>query len=60
MGPALATHWANSIQEPTERIEATLNAFRRWIQTDKPAARSWAEQNGDSGRAAPVLRSFSQ
>ena len=44
MDSALVTHWANSIQEPTERLEATFNAFQRWIQTDKPAARSWVEQ----------------
>lgn len=44
MDPALATHWANRIQEPTERFGTTLNAFQRWIQKDKESARIWAEQ----------------
>ena len=45
MNPALATQWANSIEEPTERIGATLNAFQRWAKQDKEGARAWAEQN---------------
>lgn len=44
MDPALATHWANTIQEPTERFGTTLNAFQRWMQKDMKAARAWAEQ----------------
>ena len=45
MDPALATEWASSIQEPTERLEVTFNAFRRWIQKDKQAARAWVERS---------------
>lgn len=45
MDPALATHWANSLTEPTERFGTTFKAFHRWIEKDKEAARIWAGQS---------------
>jgi hypothetical protein len=44
MDAGVATKWAYSIAEPTERMEVTMSVFQRWLQNDRTAARDWVEQ----------------
>ena len=45
MNTELATKWAQAIDSPTERTEATFNALERWIQSDPDKARTWVQNN---------------
>jgi hypothetical protein len=42
---ALATQWAQAIQDPEARAGAFYNAFERWRGEDKKAATDWLNQN---------------
>jgi hypothetical protein len=42
---ALATQWAQAIQDPEARAGAFFNAFERWQGQDKKAATEWLNQN---------------
>src|SRR5688572_19476565 len=44
MDAGAATQWAYTMQEPTDRMETTLNVFQRWLQNDRAAARDWVQQ----------------
>jgi squalene cyclase len=44
MDAGAATQWAYTMQEPTERMETTLNVFQRWLQNDRTAAGDWVQQ----------------
>jgi hypothetical protein len=46
MDAGAATQWAYSIQDPTMRIEATMETFQRWLGNDQSAAAEWL-QNTD-------------
>ena len=46
MDAGVATQWAYSIQDPTMRIEATMETFQRWLRNDDGAAAEWL-QNTD-------------
>jgi hypothetical protein len=46
MDAGAATQWAYSIQDPTMRIETTMEAFQRWLGNDHGAAAEWL-QNTD-------------
>jgi hypothetical protein len=46
MDAGAATQWAYSIQDPTMRMEATMDTFQRWLGSDHSAAAEWL-QNTD-------------
>ena len=46
MDAGTATQWAYSIQDPTMRMEATMETFQRWLRNDHGAAAEWL-QNTD-------------
>jgi hypothetical protein len=54
--PAMAVKWASTIQSPTERPEAMMQAFQRWAQEDSGAAEKWLAD----GPVDPAFKPFFQ